>query len=189
MRTRLFIRAMCVGAALLVPASGLTMLGIGTAGAVTIKTIAPSAAKLGTIGTLTLTGMACGTISKTTNRTVQCTISIQGTMKIGGIVIGKGLITLKLLITITGAKIKGLKVKTVRILLKSTTPGSNGCKINGIPNETYSGSSTSWSIATKSLAAVTVTDTSVQGPCNTASAIQTEITSGKLSSTITFSNI
>ena len=191
MKSRLLIRAMCVGAALLVPAGGLTVLGIGTAGAVTIKTVAPSTAKLGTVGTLTLAGMPCHTITKTVKRTVQCTISnFQGTLKRAGIVIGKGLITIHLLITITNSIIKGVKIKTIKIVLKTpTTSGSNGCKINGIPSETYSGSSTSWSITTKSLSAVTVGDTSSVGPCHTAVAIQSEITAGKLSSTITFSNI
>ena len=191
MKSRLFIRAMCVGAALLVPAGGLTVLGIGTAGAVTIKTVATSTAKLGTIGTLTLSGMACGTISKTTNRVVTCTVSnLQGTLKRGTTVIGKGLITLKLTLTITSGAFAGVKVKTVKILLKTTTTGTNGCKINGIPSETYTKTTTLvWKISTKSLAAVTVTDTATQGPCNTATAIQTEITAGKLASTITFNQI
>ena len=46
MKARLFIRAICVGAALLVPAGGLTMVGVGTAGANT-KVQLTMSAKLG----------------------------------------------------------------------------------------------------------------------------------------------
>jgi hypothetical protein len=188
MKSRLLIRALCVGAALLVPAGGLTVLGIGTAGAVTIKTVATSTAKLAGVGSFTMKTIACGTISKTTNATHTCAVVTKQALITGGGG-GHGLIKITIIIKITGGAIKGVKAKTASILIKSTTSGTKGCKITTIPSITYAGSSTTWSIVTKSLTGVTVTDTSSVGPCNTATSIANSINTGKLNSKITFSNI
>ena len=81
MKSRLFIRALCVGAALLVPTGGLTTFSIATTGATTNQTLQfglTSTAKLGSIGTAILTGISCPMTA------TQCTLTSQITITKGG---------------------------------------------------------------------------------------------------------
>jgi hypothetical protein len=177
MKSRLLLRAICVGAALLVPAGGLTVLGISTAGAsTTVTTVSPSVAKLGTVGTLTLVGISC-----TGTGTFQCTGTHTGSFKKAGVKQGTAKITLtSWLITVSSGTVNKIKLKAQQVAIKSTTvPGINGCTIL-LPAITFTKSGTLFFAHTVSTSTVTA-----KGTCATKSTIQTEITGTKINATIT----
>jgi hypothetical protein len=210
MKPRLLIRSLCVGAALLVPAGGLTVLGVGTAGAAqnTIQLISPSTANLGTLGTATLAGILCtvllavGTqqctriIVTKTNKTAQIPIIV------GGIhVLTLLMTTTKMLWTITttsgslkfhkaGFKKTTIKTGTTHLLIIKSVPGhtatKTGCSISGMPAITYSKTGTTgrkFKTITNSLSGTTVTGCA--GGSTTNSAVATQLHGSKLNSTIT----
>ena len=194
MKSRLLVRSLCVGAALLVPVGTLMLSGIGVADATTISTVTTSTARLGTVGTITIVGIEC-TVAIASG-TKQCTVTKSVPLKRGGVKVATALTSFKLLLTIVtsgGTKsFSEISVKMPLIIIKSTTSGINGCKISSIPKISYSktsGNGLVWKVITKSLSGVTVTDTSSVGPCGTPVAIANEITSDKLSSAITFNQI
>jgi hypothetical protein len=185
MKSRLLLRALCVGAALLVPASGLTVLGIGTASATT-ATITGQI-KLGTLGTLLLT-VKC-TVPATSG-SKQCSLVSQAVIKKTGTSANlKALVTGTLLVTIASSKVTALTVKKpwgATIKATGGLPG-NGCVLGTGPKIVFTVGSTGLkgTIATKSLAGVTV------GGATCASATKTlvtnDITGSKLSGTIKLS--
>jgi hypothetical protein len=206
MKSRLLIRSLCVGAALLVPAGGLTVLGVGTAGATqnTIQFVATSTAKLGTLGTATLVNLLCTILLAV--GTQQCTIKVTGTSKaqIPILVTGTHVLTLlmtgtKMLFTIitTGGSLKfhkiGLKATTIKtVTIKSHTGHTTtktGCKIAGMPAIIYSKTGTTgrkFKSATNPLSNTSVTGCA--GGSTTNSAVATQLHGSKLNSTITISS-
>jgi hypothetical protein len=185
MKSRLFIRALCVGAALLVPAGGLSVLAVGTAGA-TQTTTTTSKATLGTLGLITLKGKTCTT---TVVGTHQC--SLNGTYAISGT--GAGLTaTLKaaLLITVKAAlTIKKGTIKTgwVFTIGGSATTTFKGCKITVNEPVTFGRVSAKVLSSTITIAKADIVGTATS-PCTTAkiTTLKNELSGSSLSSTITF---
>jgi hypothetical protein len=188
MKSRLFFRTLCVGAALLVPAGGLTVLGVGTAGAsTTIHTVATSNAKLGSLGTMTLITITCHTPVIGTN---QCTAAGQFKLTAGHITV---LLTGKLLVTIiTTAGTKKIhkmafKSGATGLLKKTaaTTAKFTGCTVASLPAITYAatgGTGLKWAATN-----VTLSGTTITGTCTTKTFLQmTDINGHKISSTLTF---
>ena len=157
MKSRLLIRALCVGAALLVPAGGLAVLGAGTAGAaaLTVNFVVTSTAKIGTFGTATLIGVLCNIATKTVTGTKTCAlIRTKSTSKLqipikntAGTVFAHILLTgskatFKVNATkkITGITFKSANILTLKIKEASTiTAGKiNTCKISGMPTISFS---------------------------------------------------
>jgi hypothetical protein len=183
MKSRLLIRAFCVGAALLVPAGGLTILGIGTAGATGQTTLLVTGnIKLGTLGTATLpTNHQCAAV--TGPGTFQCSLAglqatVKTTLKVT-IVVATLLYTIAPKGTITAATIKaGGKVT---ITGTGATAGFNGCKITTLPKIKYTKSSNTYSATTVSTTGVAIAATT----CTTRTALGSDITGHKLSSVLT----
>jgi hypothetical protein len=119
MKSRLFIRTLCVGAALLIPAGGLAALGVGTAGATTITLGSPSKASLGAFGTMTLVGKVIpGSTGQVSITTIQANITATGKTGL------KALIVAPTKVLITTASIT---FKTVQVVIKNT--GFTHCEI------------------------------------------------------------
>jgi hypothetical protein len=184
MEARLFIRAMCVGAALLVPAGGLTMVGVGTAGANT-KVQLTMSAKLGGVGTLKAKTFLC-TIAAGTH---QCpATTIQFTILKGATQPGKALFTTSKILITLGPPVRKISVKkNADIQIKSTTvPGINGCLITiGIKitfTQTAAPNTKKWHANTISTTTVKVTTTSA---CATHTTIQSEISGTKITADLT----
>jgi hypothetical protein len=176
----------CVGAALLVPAGGLAMFGVGTAGATTsFNTVSPSTAKLGTLGTITVVGISCSGTG-----TFQCTGTHQAAINRTGVKQGTALIPLtKWLVNITPGPpktVKGIVIKASQVAIKSTVkPGINGCTIL-LPKITLikGTPATLWFAHT-----ISTTTVLVKGTCTTKSLIQTEISGSKINVNIQVSVI
>jgi hypothetical protein len=177
MKPRLLIRALCVGAALLVPAGGLAVMGVGTASATTVDITGQI--KLGTLGSMLLT-KSCVSIA------TQCTLG--GTSykikKTGASTnLHVTLSTAKLLITGGDTAPTAMSVKAGwkgTIAATGGLPG-NGCVISGGPKITFTISGHKGTVATVSLSG-----TSVSGcPSATITLITTDLHTSKLSGTIT----
>jgi hypothetical protein len=187
MKSRLLIRAFCVGAALLVPAGGLTVLGIGTAGATTSSLVTTSNAKLGSLGTMTMAGTALFTVTR--HGTIQVTIAKTFALTTGHINVKLTASLLVTVVTTSGTKTlskvgfkaggKGLLTKTA-----TTTAKFTGCTIGTLPAVTYARTTAlKWTATNVTLAGVTVT-----GTCTTKTFLKnTDIAGHKLASTLTFS--
>jgi hypothetical protein len=215
MKSRLLIRSLCVGAALFVPAGGLTVLGVGTAGATqnTIQFVATSTAKLGTLGTATLNGVLCTVIlavgtqqctiigastTTKTNKTAQIPILIT-TVHVLTLLLTSATTKTKILFTIitTAGALKfhkiGFKAATIKtVTIKSFgghTTTRTGCKIAGMPAITYSKTGTTgrkFKTITNSLSGTSVTGCA--GGSTTNSAIATQLHGSKLNGIITISS-
>ena len=170
MKSRLFIRALCVGAALLVPAGGLTTLGMTTAGATTNQTLqfgTPSTANLPTFGKAILTSVSCPMSATQCTITSQITITKGGTQKIKLLPV-----TFKLLVkqTHTNLVITAVTLKKSAFVLKNT--GFTHCKISTVPATALNLTGTSWKISGVSLSAVTIGTTG--GTCTKKSTLTTD---------------
>jgi hypothetical protein len=195
------MRALCVGAALLVPAGGLAMLGTGTAGATTVKAQISGQIALGSVGTLligTPTKVLCTIPIPTTTK--QCSLSTTGTnkwpIKKAGTTtkIKASLSSATLLVTVSSTpKITAATIKKGANALIKTTTGLTGntCKILTLPKIVMAVASTGKKVtfATKALTGVTVTSS---GTACTSAAITTitgEITGSKLSGSISVTTL
>ena len=172
MKSRLLIRALCVGAALLVPAGGLAVLGAGTAGAaaLTVNFVATSTAKLGTFGTATLVGVLCNIATKTVAGVKQCALILTktaSTLQIpiknaSNVVFAKILLTgSKATFTINATKkthkitFKTGSIATLVIKQTTTTGKINNCKISAMPTISFTGTTPTFT-STTSIASRTV---------------------------------
>jgi hypothetical protein len=169
MKSRLFIRALCVGAALLVPAGGLATLGMTTAGAITnqellitkISTLVKATAKLGSLGSAILSTKQC-----TMTATV-CSFTALGQITItkGGTTQGISLLpvsgSIKVTQSATNLVISAAAIRASSFTLKGKT--FTHCKISGVPATALALSSGRWKATTVSMSGVTVTSTN--GTC------------------------
>ena len=181
MKPRLLIRVLCVGAALLVPAGGLAVLGTGTAGAaaLTVQLVATSTAKLGTFGTATLVGVLCNIGTKTVAGKKTCPLILTKSASALQIPIKNTAGTMFLKILLTGSKatvtinatkkirkitFKTGNIATLTIKQPSTiTAGRiNNCKISGMPTMSFTGATPTFNTTTS------VADRTVSG-CKTTS--------------------
>jgi hypothetical protein len=175
MKSRLFIRALCVGAALLVPAGGLAVLGAGTAGATTITLGSPSSANLGGLGSMTLAGKVIpGSSGQISIGTHFANITITSTGKVNL----KASITTTVLVTppIT------ITFKSVQALLSGT--GFTHCAML-LPNIGFTHTTGTKYVATSvSLSSTTIKTTG--GSCTKKTTLTADFASPhKLSGTIT----
>jgi hypothetical protein len=152
MKPRLLIRALCVGAALLVPAGGLSVLGVGTAGATTTTTVTPSSATLGTLGTMTMSGIRCPANIGTN----QCNITSQLPITRSGVHVLTALPTFKMLLTIKAGPV--FHNVTIKAGGSVTIKGSqfSGCIILTFPKLAFTISGLLANSPATSLANVTV---------------------------------
>ena len=153
MKSRLFIRALCVGAALLVPAGGLTTLGITTAGATTnqLLLLKTSTASLGGLGKAILSTLQC------TMTATQCTVTSQITITKSGTKTIKLLpVTFKILVTqsSTNLVITAIAIKKSSFVLKNTS--FTHCKISTVPATALSHTGTLWKASGVSMSGVTI---------------------------------
>ena len=153
MKSRLFIRALCVGAALLVPAGGLATLGVSTAGASTNQQLTFKAS------TFTFGALAKAIIPATlcTMSATLCTIDEQVTITKAGSRTLKALFTtFKILVkqTNTNLVITAVTIKKSNLVIKGT--GFTHCKILTIPGTTLSHTGTLWKASGVSLSGATV---------------------------------
>lgn len=197
MKSRLLIRAVCVGAALLVPAGGLTVLGAGVASAGTTIQSTGTTATFGALGKVPLADIILCTLpspgtcqspivtpTHKTIKTAQLKITKTGTK------IGTALITGKALITwSTGPIFNKVEIKTLNVVIKAAvTTGFDGCKLLTFPTVIYSKTSnTKWDATTVSLSSVVITDTSAHGSCSKSSTLHTELSGSKLKSKLVLS--
>jgi hypothetical protein len=180
MKPRLLFRALCVGAALLVPVGGLTVLGLGTgtasASTTTISFGSTSKLVFGSLGSANLSGKtatATGSGQWVIGLTVQ--IPITNATPPAALLVGT---KIGFLATHTGTVINTFKTKLVsQIVLKI---GTTKCGILTIPAITFNLTSGKWKASATSLSSVTVKTTS----CTRHGAIQTEINSGTLTGTV-----
>jgi hypothetical protein len=183
MKSRLFLRMFCVGAALLIPASGLAVLGVGngTAGAATttLSFGSPSTLNFGSLGDLTFAGQKAketGTtgkyiIPKTTSIPIDTTDSSQLVLTTA----------LTIRVIHTGSTITGVKFeKITQLLLKI---GTKKCEILTIPALIFSATDGKWKAEGSSLSGVTVKSTT----CSTHVSIQNDINSSDLTGSLTLS--
>jgi hypothetical protein len=197
MKPRLLIRALCVGAALLVPVGGLAVLGVGTAGAnTTIQFVSVSKANLGTVGTATLVGILC-TVTTATKGTKQCKVILTKTaktaqipIKVNGVVVLHLLLTtINALVTVTPAgTIKKINFKAATIatiqIKSTTTPALNNCLIRGMPGILFvKTTSTKFKAVTVAIGAPTVAGCT--GGSTENAKVAELLETGKLSGTIT----
>jgi hypothetical protein len=184
MKPRLLIRALCVGAALLVPAGGLAVLGVGTAGATGQTTLLVSGTiKIGPIGPATLPTKQCSPV--TGPGTFQCSLAgIQATFRTTfnlTITLATLLYTITPKGTITAAVIQA--GANVTISATGATAGFNGCKILTIPRIKFTKSGTKWIATTVSTTGVVIKTTA----CTTRTLLGTDIAGHKLSSSLSLS--
>jgi hypothetical protein len=180
MKSRLFIRALCVGAALLVPAGGLTTLGTTTAGATTNQELLigkspstmPSTIKLGSLGSATLSGEQClmgGTVCQFTTLG-PIIITKNGTTK--SIFALPNFGSIKVTQTRTNLVITAASIRVDSFTLKGLT--FTKCKITGIPATALSLSSGKWKATTVSMSGVSISTTG--GTCTKKSTLTTDFT-------------
>jgi hypothetical protein len=187
MKSRSILRSLCIGAALLVPAGGLAVLGAGTAGATTTTLVSVSKVKIGGFVNATLIGT---TLFKTTAVGTQQFKITNVTTQGGGISARFAGTLLVTIMTTSGTKsIHKVKIKTGDSILitGSTSGGFKGCVIN-LPPIIYSSTShhpLKWSATTISLSGVTITGS----PCTTGSDLASFIRGHVLDSTMTFSGV
>lgn len=178
MKSRSIIRALCVGASLLVPASGLTVLNIGTAGAsgTSINFSAPSTVRLGTIGTATLKTVSVSITSGTHQGNLTKQVPIE-TLGVKLLVMAKVAVTPNL----TGPT--SILFKTLRTLLKTT--GFTHCLIV-LPNIDFTKTGSHFVATGVALSGVSIITTG--GTCGKKATMVNDFThklSGKLTETIT----
>jgi hypothetical protein len=186
MKPRLLLRAFCVGSALLVPTSGLTVLGFGTAGAATVSLVATSNLKLGAFGTITMSGITL--FPTTTVGGIQKNVMKQ--LPVKNMPKKMALVSYNILANVlTSSGTKTITSDTTKddgeVEVKATTgtSGFTGCEIINLPTITYSKvTALKWAATTVSLTSVSVT-----GSCTTKTALEADIFGHKLSSTMTFS--
>jgi len=188
MKSRLLIRALCVGSALLVPAGGLTVLTAGTAGA-TQTTVSPSTLKFGILFTMTMGGVTCTT---TTAGTQTCNLATahsgagqysitKGGVKFTALLVATLVIKVHAALTITSAKISS----GWNFTIKQTT--FTGCKITVDKRITFAGSGKVLSTTTITIPTAVIVGAKA-GTCTTSdiATIKGQITGVKLKGTITF---
>jgi hypothetical protein len=174
MKSRLFIRALCVGASLLVPAGGLTTLGITTAGATTNQTLqfgTTSIVKLSSIGTAILTGKSCAMTA------TQCAFTTLGQIMItkGGT---KSLSALpnsgsfSVVQTHTNLVITSASIKASSFTIKNL--GFTHCRINSVPATSLTSISGKWVATTVSMSGVSIATTG--GTCTKKSTMTNDFT-------------
>jgi hypothetical protein len=185
MKSRPLFRALCVGAALLVPAGGLAVLGIGTAGASTVSLVATSQMKIGSLGTMTIAGIALFT--STSTGTIQRTETSQSLI-IGSLIQNLKMLTILVMVKTTSGskKIQDVAFRSggsIGIVGTGATVKYNGCSITTLPAITYAKTTAlKWTTTNVTLSGVKVT-----GSCTTKSVLTSDISGHKLSSTLTFS--
>jgi hypothetical protein len=180
-----------VGAALLVPAAGLTTLGVETAGAstTTLNINSVSTLTFGSLGSATLAGKVAPETGSTTHYLLKKTTAGHTLTQIPIITpTNKGaalLVTTNITFVIThsGTTITGVKInKVTQIVLKI---GTTKCSILTIPSITFTATGTKWKAGSTSMTGVTVKSTT----CTHQTAIQTEIQAGSLTGSLTLSLI
>jgi hypothetical protein len=160
MKSRLFIRALCVGAALLVPVGGLTTLGVTTAGATTNQTLqfgSPSTVKLAFPAEKEiLSGKSCPMTATVCNFTSigQITITDAGTT---GLSLLPDSGSIKVTQSATNLTITAASIRVSSFTLKGKT--FTHCRITGIPATTLSLASGKWKTTTVSMSGVSITST------------------------------
>jgi hypothetical protein len=185
MKSRSILRSFCIGAALLMPAGGLAMLGAGTAGATTVGLVSVSKVKVASLFTLTMVGRTLFNATAVgTQRIAITTTFTQGhgiTARLTG--------TLSVTVATAGGtkSIQKVKIRENASLLITgpTSEGLKGCDIVDLPPADYNGTTAlKWSATGISLSGVSIT-----GPtsCTGKTALADAITGKKLSSTLTFS--
>jgi hypothetical protein len=183
MRSRLLFRALCVGAALLVPAGGLTVLGVGTAGANPATLVTTSNVKLGSFGTVTMVGTTLFTKTTAVGTKQIDLVTKQFQVLNTSIMI---LSTITLLITIlTTSGTKKINKVGFKIHGSGTLKGTNftGCSVTTLPAIAYAKTTALKWIATN----LTLSGVSVSGSCTTKSVLTSDISGHKFFSTLTFS--
>ena len=193
MKLRLLIRALCVGAALLVPAGGLTTLGVTTAGAttnqellitnVTTSPLVHSTAKLGSFGSAILSPIQCQMNNPTKT---QCILpatpypshTTKGiTITKGGSVSGIKLHPVSIHILVTQSN-TNLIITAVGVKLgsgKLTGTSYTHCKIATIPAASLATTSGVWKASGISMATVKISTTG--GTCTKKSTLTNDFTS------------
>jgi hypothetical protein len=179
MKSRLFIRALCVGAALLVPAGGLATLGITTAGATTnqellitkISTppLVKSTAKLGGLGSAILSTLQCAMVATVCSWATlgQITITKSGTKTLKALP-NSG--SIKVTQSATNLVITAASIRPSSFTIKGL--GFTDCRITGIPTTSLSSSSGNWKATTVSMSGVTISTTG--GTCIKKSTLTTD---------------
>jgi hypothetical protein len=181
MKSRLLIRALCVGAALLVPAGGLTILGVGTGTAGAATTIL----KFGTASTLTFGGLGTANLNGITAPVASNLGSLAGKQVPVSSTLALLVNVATFMITHSGATISAVKLKaTGSVTLKGT--GFTHCKITKLPAITFTLSSGKWTTSGNSLSSVTIGTTG--GTCTGKTALTADFTgTNKLSGSLTLS--
>ena len=157
-----FLRALSVGAALLIPASAFTMLGTGVAGATPPSFGSGSYIALGAAGSLDLAGQSYS--STTENWTVSTsTTGVTATIHVA--------------LTVTGTPVTSVKFKQSGETVTIHGGPFDGCVISsGLPPVTISGSGGVLSNTGTPIGAVTVTGAS----CSTPSALEGALETGSV---------
>ena len=173
-----------MGAALLVPAGGLTVLGVGTVGATTSSLVTTSTATLGSLGSMTMSGIAL--FPTTSTGTIQKNLTTQ-LLPIGSKLKIKLTASLLIKVATTPKKITAVSIKVSAhgLLTTGVSPTTvfNGCSVTGLPKITYSKTSALvWKATTVSLSSVTV-----GGSCTTKTMLTSDIHGHTLASKLTFS--
>ena len=184
MKSRSFIRALCVGAALLVPAGGLTTLTT-TAGATTNQTLqfgSPSIIKLGQIGSIILTGKHCAMTATQCALTTlgQITFTKGGTQTISFLPNSGSVLVTQ---SSTNLVITAASIKAFSLTFKGL--GFTHCRINGLPRTTLSAKSGKWKTTTVSMSGATIATTG--GTCTKKVTLTTLFVSQKLSASLVLS--
>jgi hypothetical protein len=188
MKSRSILRSLCIGAALLMPAGGLAVLGAGTAGASTSSLTSVSKVKVGTLVSVTLTGTtlfntsAVGThqigITKVTTQGGNINTRLTGTLVVT-------------IVTTSGTKsIHKVKIKPGAsiTITGATSGGLKGCEIVDLPVLDYNSvTALKWTSTTNSLDGVSITGPTGPTSCTGRLAIKDYITDHVLDSTLTFS--
>lgn len=168
MKSRLFFQALCVGVALLVPASGLIVLAAGTgeagASTTTLSFGSPSTLTFGSLGSASLSGATAKETGDDGQYFLTDQASITSTLK--------ALLTAQWLVTHTGSTITAVKTKKdPTIVLKGT--GDTHCAILTMIALTFSPISGKWTISGISLSSVIIN--TVSGTCTNKTAIASDL--------------
>jgi hypothetical protein len=170
MKSRVFIRALCVGTALLVPASGLTTLGVTTTGATTNQQLTVTGiARMGGLGVAIIGPILCTMVATQCAITQQITITKNGTQALKALPA-----TWKILVkqTNTNLVITAVGLKRGAFGLKAT--GFTHCKISTVPAASLSLTAGKWVATTISLSGVTISTTG--GTCTKKTTLTTDFT-------------
>jgi hypothetical protein len=188
MKSRSILRSLCIGAALLMPAGGLAVLGAGTAGASTTSLVSVSKVKIGTFVSVTLIGTTL--FSTSAVGTQQVTITKVTTQ--GGGINARLTGTLRVTVITTGGtkSIHKVKIRSGASITITgpTSQGLKGCEIVDLPVLDYNSTTAlKWTSKTNSISGVSITGPTGPTSCTGRIAIKDFITGHRLDSTLTFS--